>query len=76
MTPIGTVSWSAEEGFVVSAARLEAPYPCALRMAKYPDGSLRVQGAYSWTQGSEGGLLWRDLPVVAVDEAGRERGGT
>lgn len=53
--------------------RIEATVPCDIRLADYPDGSRRVQGAYVWVQGSEGGVLWRDLPLVQVDEHGQER---
>jgi hypothetical protein len=44
------------------------------RVAQYPDGSKRIQGAYAWSQGSMGGVEWRDLPLVYVDMDGKEYG--
>lgn len=34
-------------------------------------GSVTLQGAYSWSQGNEGGIIWKEIPEVAVDEHGR-----
>lgn len=67
----GVYSWSPEEGLVCAPARIEAAFPNGFRMAVYPDGSRRLQGAYSWTQGVEGGVIWRDVPEVRVDAEGR-----
>lgn len=58
--------------FVVAPVRVESPYPNAFRAAKYPDGVVRIQGAYAWCQGSEGGVFWKDLPLVNVDVNGKE----
>lgn len=58
--------------FVVAPARIESAYPNAFRAAKYPDGKVRIQGAYAWSQGSDGGVFWKDLPLVNVDESGKE----
>lgn len=44
----------------------------AVRMAQYPDGSQRLQGAVRWSEGIMGGVEWRDLPIVKVDDNGRE----
>lgn len=54
----------------VTPNRHEAHRPHTFRLAQYPDGRLRVQGAYAWICGLEGGETWRDLPVVQVDEGG------
>lgn len=54
----------------IEPVRCEATRPHTFRIAQYPDGELRVQGAYAWTKGLEGGETWRDLPVVEVDENG------
>lgn len=56
----------------VGPSRLESRVPREFRVGKYPDGSKRVQGGYSWSQGTGGGITWRDLPVVNVDELGEE----
>lgn len=58
--------------FDVAPARIESEYPNAFRMARYPDGCVRVQGMYAWCQGSEGGVFWKDIPCVEVDEKGNE----
>lgn len=69
--PFGSLDLT-PEGLVIAPARVEAPYPNMLRAAQYPNGAVRIQGAYAWTQGSEGGVVWRDLPLVQVDEDGQE----
>jgi hypothetical protein len=58
--------------FNVAPARVESKYPNVFRAAKYPNGAVRIQGAYAWTQGNEGGVVWKDLPLVNVDEDGQE----
>lgn len=59
-------------GFVVAPARIESPYPNVFRQAVYPNGKVVIQGAYAWSQGSDGGVIWRDLPLVNVDDEGKE----
>lgn len=59
-------------GFVVAPARIESQYPNMFRQAVYPNGKVVVQGAYAWSKGNEGGVVWRDLPLVNVDEEGKE----
>lgn len=54
----------------VTPARTEERIPRDLRYAQYPDGSKRLQGAFFWTRGFEQGLVWRDIPMVLVDERG------
>jgi hypothetical protein len=53
-------------------SRLEGSVPISYRVAEYPDGRKIIQGAYSWSEGSKGGLTWRDIPMVSVDENGKE----
>jgi hypothetical protein len=60
------------DGFVMSPARVESQFPNCFRQAVYPDGERAIQGAYAWSQGSEGGVIWKDLPLVYVDENGQE----
>lgn len=38
----------------------------------YPNGKVVVQGAYAWSEGSMGGIIWKDLPLVCVDDDGKE----
>ena len=71
-TLMGQVDWDKDDGFRIAPARIESPVPNGLRMAQYPDGSLRLQGAYAWSQGDVGGVIWKDLPLVDVDEEGKE----
>ena len=69
--PYGSIDLT-DDGLVIAPARVEAQYPNMLRAARYPNGEIRIQGAYAWSQGDEGGLIWRDLPLVEVDEEGQE----
>ena len=57
----------------VGPAKLISMAPRDFRVAQYPDGSKRVQGAYAWSQGITGGTEWKDLPLVYVDASGQER---
>jgi len=59
-------------GFRVAPARIESLYPNAFRQAMYPNGKVVVQGAYAWSEGSIGGIIWKDLPLVYVDDDGKE----
>ena len=68
---MGRLDWDADDGFRCAPARVESPFPNGFRMAQYPDGSLRLQGAYTWSQGSIGGITWRDMPIVQVDDSGQ-----
>lgn len=71
-TPMGVVSMSSFTGLNVAPARIESTSPNAFRVAQYPDGDKRIQGAYAWSEGSIGGFEWRDLPLVYVDMVGKE----
>ena len=42
-----------------------------VRLAQYPDGSQKIQGAYSWVKGFTTGFVWMDLPVVMVGMSGQ-----
>ena len=64
-----TYATSIDMGY--TATRTEQPL-AAFRMAQYPDGSQRLQGAVRWTEGFMGGIEWRDLPLVKVDDSGKE----
>lgn len=52
--------------------RSESNAPSTFRYARYPNGELRVQGGYVWNEGWQGGIAWRDLPIVDVDHEGNE----
>ena len=65
---MGRLDWDLNDGVHCTPARMESPFPNGFRMARYPDGRLVLQGAYAWSQGSEGGVIWKELPTVDVDE--------
>lgn len=71
LPPMGVMTFNPEEGIRIAPARVESAYPNAFRIAIYPDGHKTVQGAYSWTQGDTGGVIWKDLPEVQVDADGQ-----
>ena len=52
--------------------RTESTLPMTLRQVQYPTGRIAIQGGYQWTEGWEGGIEWRDLPLVQVDGNGKE----
>lgn len=45
-----------------------------IRLAQYPDGTQKIQGAYAWVQGFKTGFIWKDLTMTMVDENGQELG--
>lgn len=50
--------------------RIESDTARAFRLAKYPDGTVMLQGAYAWSSGMKAGIEWRDMPVIDVDANG------
>jgi hypothetical protein len=56
----------------IGAIRSESSHPYSFRFAQYPDGRRILQGGYIWQEGFKTGIIWRDLPVVKVDENGNE----
>ena len=68
--PMGTMTFDSDSGFKVGPARIEAAFPNGFRIAEFPDGSRELQGAYAWTQGTQGGIVWKPVPLVQVDEQG------
>ncbi len=64
-----TYATSIDIGF--KAARIEQAL-AAVRLVEYPNGSHRLQGAVKWSEGTMGGVEWRDLPLVKVDDNGKE----
>ena len=41
--------------------------PEAYRLARYSNGDLVLQGAYTWTDGMARGVEWRDIPTVDLE---------
>ena len=56
----------------IKAQRIEHRVPSDFRVAVYPDGVKRLQGAYQWQEGWTNGHTWKDIPMVMVDDNGRE----
>ena len=46
--------------------------PSSYRMAEYPNGEVKLQGCFTWNQGTSGGFEWRDMDKVKVDWEGKE----
>jgi hypothetical protein len=43
--------------------------PSDFRIAVYPDGSKKLQGAYAWWEGfSKSGVDWKDIPEVYIND--------
>ena len=62
-----------ENPFIVSpqfiGQRIEYPTN-AYRLAVYPDGRPSLQQAYRWAEMGNGGICWKDVPTVSVDDNG------
>jgi len=55
-------------GVTFGATRMSNTTPASYRLAQYPDGSLVLQGAFKWMQGSQCGYDWRDIPTHIIEE--------
>ncbi len=57
----------------IKPCRIEQTVPTDFRVAVYPDGVKRLQGAYHWQEGwNTQGYVWKDIPMVMVDDNGKE----
>lgn len=57
----------------MEVTRVVSKTPTSYRQVCYPDGTLELQGAYPWQEGTlRRGVEWRDLPVVMVNLDGQE----
>lgn len=52
-------------------SRVVSNMATGFRMAQYPDGTQKIQGAYQWTEGFQVGYEWKDLPIVEVNIHGQ-----
>ena len=52
--------------FTIGAARQVTHHPTSWRLARR-NGELILQAGSRWTQGSEGGFEWNDVPTVDLD---------
>lgn len=51
------------------APRVESGSPDGYRLARKGNGTLILQGAYSWREGwSKSGHTWRDIPTVELGD--------
>jgi hypothetical protein len=51
-------------GVKPDSVRIERHFPTAYRLARYPDGTLVLQGKIDWWEGALTGHTWRTLPTV------------
>lgn len=49
--------------FIV-ADRVRSNQPVAYRLMQKADGTMVLQGAFYWTEGSNGGHDWEDIPTI------------
>ena len=66
--------FTAEELNTLSAqpARVTAHSPYIFRIVQYPNGRRDLQGGYSWYEGWKSGTIWKEMPVILVDDNGME----
>lgn len=48
----------------IAAAKVRSNQPVAYRLVQKVDGTLVLQGAFYWTEGSNGGHDWEDIPTI------------
>ena len=48
----------------IVAARVRSNQPVAYRLMQKIDGTMVLQGAFYWTEGSNGGHDWEDIPTI------------
>lgn len=56
----------------ISKARFGSGVPHDFRWAQYPDGTVRLQGAYKWRSEDDAGEEWKEFPTVRVDANGKQ----
>lgn len=57
---------------ITQALRTVADSPYTFRIVQYPDGRQALQGGYSWHEGWKFGTIWKEMPVILVDDNGME----
>lgn len=48
----------------IGAARVQSNQASAYRLVQKLDGTTVLQGAFLWTEGSNGGHEWKDIPTI------------
>jgi hypothetical protein len=53
-------------GFTINtvASKVRSSQPVAYRLVQKINGTLVLQGAFYWTEGSNGGHDWEDIPTI------------
>jgi len=52
----------------IAAAKVRSNQPVAYRLVQKVDGTLVLQGAFYWTEGSSGGHGWEHIPTIKESE--------
>jgi hypothetical protein len=47
-----------------AATKVRSNQPVAYRLMQKEDGTLVLQGAFYWIEGSNGGHDWEDIPTI------------
>jgi hypothetical protein len=47
---------------------MESIHPISYRLGRRA-GEMVLQGAFQWAEGGKGGVEWRDMPTVDLDES-------
>lgn len=48
----------------ISAAKVKSTQASGYRLLQKTDGTIVLQGAFGWTEGSNGGYDWEDIPTI------------
>lgn len=48
--------------------RTQSLSPVEYRLARKKDGSIILQGAFEWRDGSRHGILWDEVPIHELEE--------
>lgn len=57
---------------ITQVSRTVADTPYTFRIVMYPDGRQALQGGYSWYENWKSGTIWKEMPVILVDDNGME----
>ena len=63
----GDLTVSNSVGLAIGASKTRSNVPVFYRLAKKPDGTLVLMGAYQWQEGSRYGHEWGEMPTVEID---------
>ena len=66
MTDINAITGITNLSSCITATRIEDGQAKAYRLARR-NGKLVLQACFQWTQGTDYGHEWRDIPIVNLD---------